>query len=831
MSKIEKMSLKGILSEVDLILRENDIVYFCDNIDVVKEFMHRYKGKRVTAKEIIQFLIENEEYIDKEKLILLIVKNYKDNLEEIKKKKKELFQSIDNDKHSAISKLSELQNQQEIQEKRLKTAMRIGKGIDTVVTFYYYNEEQQKYAVDVIDSKEIIDGKRMSNSKQLKQFDQIDEYFRADYQGQQLGLEYVIQAILLTDLYTLFPNQRFGEDIRRMILENEIIKKNIKTKEELERVKFSEQYTEYLELIDNVNFDGILPDVKEVLKQYINYIDIDELLLICAFRFNEALEYDKIQPNMCLAIKDILQGILENINYSSSYISCDLQRKGDESYEMEHVEYSPKHIQKCINQFTDKGYYITDKIIEDCREDAYNQEINLPQINPECIDIIFSAEDLESLSLLSPENLIYVAKKQKWDSKKVIDLYEQDLITIEDIKNLKYIIDLTDSISFEKLNDYYKKSKKNLDDEELMNNYDKYERLYKEVFYNDKSEEDMQESSNITIENIIENFEGTEYNDAIRDYYNRGIITLQSIAEWSNKDDINQLIWDSNLSQEQRVNILITGLASKEVIEQLYMKMLINKEDLKKLVDNNIIDESEKDNIIENLGIEVAEANSTVSLVIDDKVKKIGNDVYYHGPIGGGGFSHAGKEKIVIDPVIRQKFFELLGAQKAKAIKIDENNPFINYEFYVLPGKDGKMHLNSPIIAERYYEDKDTEEKFATDNATYFFQYGDFMVLSNYAKKDEVVSKKENVVFRSSHTVARDGKKGRWATSVIGNVVRSLLSSDLKEYKSDQQKLIILNKIKDMYSIEQIINILKLEEEIDSGEHLYKIVKDIDEQR
>jgi len=53
-----------------------------------------------------------------------------------------------------------------------------------------------------------------------------------------------------------------------------------------------------------------------------------------------------------------------------------------------------------------------------------------------------------------------------------------------------------------------------------------------------------------------------------------------------------------------------------------------------------------------------------------------------------------------------------------------------------------------------------------------------------------------------------------------------MLSSDLKEYNSDNQKLIILAKIREMYSMERIKEIFELESQIDSGKHLYGVIKE-----
>ena len=76
MSRVSKMSLKEILKEVYLLLRDgNDIIHFCDNMQVIEEYIEKFGDGKGNKKDIEEFLIKNEEHIDKEKFILLMVLN------------------------------------------------------------------------------------------------------------------------------------------------------------------------------------------------------------------------------------------------------------------------------------------------------------------------------------------------------------------------------------------------------------------------------------------------------------------------------------------------------------------------------------------------------------------------------------------------------------------------------------------------------------------------------------------------------------------------------------------------------------------------------------
>jgi len=148
----------------------------------------------------------------------------------------------------------------------------------------------------------------------------------------------------------------------------------------------------------------------------------------------------------------------------------------------------------------------------------------------------------------------------------------------------------------------------------------------------------------------------------------------------------------------------------------------------------------------------------------------------------------------------------------------------------VIPDESGTIGLNSVVIAERYYEDKDTELRFATNNATYFFKYKDLMVLGNL-RKSEMTKERENIVFTANHVIANEKREGRWATSVIACVAKTMLSSDLREYSKANQRRIIQQKLSEIYTTQELITILSMASDIDLGEYICEIEEPIRENK
>lgn len=853
MSRVSKMPLKNILKETNLILRENDIFYFCDDINIAQKFIEEQNKGINKMTDVAEFLIQNEQYINKEKLVLILILNYQDNLNNIREQIINLTKAQNEIQNTEeLAELAKLQFQLQEQSQRLKKTIELGKGIESVLTFYYYDERQNKYIVDVTEAEELIKGQKPSNAKALKRFDEIDLSFKSGDLNEKFGMEYVLQSLLLTDLYEVFPNISFGNDIRTMILENETLKEGRISRKDLEELKQKEKYEEYARIIDNVDFQKLLPDLKESLREYAKYINIDKLLLISAYRFNEGLENGYIEEKAVLSANEILKGILINIKDKGVHLNCELQTKKDNTYEMVTVEYSIKDIKKCLSKFT-KRTYITTQEIEKYKEQIKSKEINLAQISEEKIDIIFSKEELEKISIMSAENLMYVYKKNKWEPSKIIEIYQKGDIPLDYIREIKETINLSEYINFEELNKCYEELKENPENINLTNKYNSYLNLYKEVLLADKSEEEIQNQSNKTIETIVENFNEEEYNELAKKYFREGILTFNSIAEWSNEtfitsllneglislEDIAEMVKEQKISfdyisniyldliknveleYDERLKLIKKGFVRKDDIIGLYIDNLLFENDLKELAKEGFVETEEVKKIINSRTMEELEKNSSIKLLGLNRLTKRNNEIYSDHSYTGRFPEKKKGTKLLIDPNERAEFIHLLKAQKAET-DLTEESPFYNYEFYVVPDESGKIGLNSVVIAERYYEDKDTQSKFATENATYFFKYKDLMVLSNL-KKSEMTKERSNIVFTANHVMANEKRNGYWARSVIDSFIKTMLSSDLKEYSKENQKLIILQKLKDVYTREEIMGILQMAERIDAGEYICEI--------
>lgn len=888
MKKLAKMNLKELLDSTDLLMHLSDILYFCDDVETINEFVNSTrKNPDLNYKEIKDFLIKHENKINKQRLLLLIVKNYSDNIQLIDSILKDNTYKSKNNKSETL----ELIIQKQKQEKNLNIAKKIGKGMDESFAFYFYNTGTNEYDIKIIDSKELIDGIKTKSSANLKRFKEIDEDFIKDDETKTIGLEYFLQSIVISDFNNIFPNEQIGDNMRTLILENQVIKNNIKTRTELETLK-NENYDEYENLIEKTQFHNILSDMKNLLRKYIKYVNIDNLLAISAYRFEESLENDLIPYEKANDVKIILNKLIRHIK-NNTVFQFSLQDRKDNSYDLKDIEYSVSDIKNFINRFTDDSY-IKKSQIEEYKNKINSEELTLLDLDPQYVKICFSPSELENIAKLNSQNLQYVSTILQWNKDKIlnnikfqkncpvellkdfmtkkiiypndiISLYKDNIIDIEYIKNLKEYSNFSNEISTSELISLYDNYNKNKSQENNSTNYTRYLNLYKEILLNDNPKETEKYSLKL-MEQMVENYDKKHIDTHItqlEEFYKQGLLTLNTIIEWNDPsvietfltdlykeniiqlndvkkfvkngnlpfEYIKQLVWEENINYEERLKLLEEGWIPEEEIFELYSKALIREDDLLKLSQKSIISKQKTLDIINNTQLQDLEKYSNIVLVIGDELQKIKRDDSLYFNEEKNTSSKSSKTKLMIDPNEREALFSLLKAGKPNKVEISETSPFYNYEFYIIPDESGKVNLNSVVIAERIYEEKEEHIKnlnktikYATDNATYFFKYKDLMVLSNYLKKDDAIKETKNIIFKANHTLANDKRNGHWAANVIYGVAKTMLSSDLKEYSKDNQRKIIVEKLSKVYTYDELGKILDKGSSIDSGDSICEII-------
>ena len=884
MGKIIKLSLEEILYRTGLILDSEDISFFCEDQHIQEEFTKAVKDNDIKkGRDILVMADEediknevpnNERRINKERFVLLAIYNYKRNIETLDTKLKRIMQKDINEIDNEYLKIS-LDKEQQTQN--LNEALSIGRGTEAVFPLFYYDIKTKKYNLEVVDSRTEIDGKKVRDNSKRRKFEKVDKELK------ELGfngMENVLQAVLLTDLYSLLPSKKFGICLREKILTDEFIRQKLVDNDKLFK-SGKVDMKEYLRACEEFNFEDALPYIKSQLKEYIDYIDLDRLFLISLYRLEAGLDTKIISANSQAGIELLMEVIYKNIprDLSFSYLLEDaVQRNG----ELRKIEYSASDAQKCLKRFALNGKYLSKEEVKEYREGFFKGELSLYDIESDFVPSIFNSEELEKLIDLNDKNFYFflemadmdskqieieIVKRgkcetwmlsklfsmKKLDSKNLITLYENNVISLKQIQEMNF--EFLENISIQKLIDLYKINIKENSTDKEKQDYARYLDLCK-LAMNNKENDDSEkaEFSNACMEKFIENFDEDkkdEYLKGIEEFYKAGLINLETIVEWNsdgilitlfeNKiielsdvieiihkvqisfDTINRIVTEmvkaEDITYDERLKYIKTGFVFQEDIFELYNNNLIFENDMEQLAKMAIINSEDFHELLREKTREQAEEQSAIVLKGLNCLTKRNNIIHYNRGYQMGGHQNS---KYIIDPYEREIFIELFGAIKVET-DVEKDNPFYNYDFYVISNEKGEIDLDSIVIAERYYEDKQTEKKFAQNNATYIFKYKDLMVLSRQTKS-EMTKARKNIVFTANHTVATEKKDGRWALSTLQGIIKAIMSSNLDEYSKENQMRIIKTKMKWVYSEDEIERILNKASEIDSGKHTCEII-------
>lgn len=886
MSKINEMSIEEIFSKLELLLKADDLDYFFNNEELIEKFLELNNREKLTRRHMKQFLIENKEYVDKEKLLLILIKNYRANIKYLEKELK-----LNND----IS----LKMEKDRSELSLERARKMADGIDQLMVEYRYDKKENRYWIEIIDSKELISGHKRNKNKKSKKFKQIDKDLKERDPNHRIGIEYIFNVLFLTDFSQVFAKEELGDAVRNLILDNNVLKNGTKTGAELNKLRF-ENPEEYTRLIENQSFYQILPGVTENVEKYLEYIDLDKLVMICSYRYEHDLENKNIRlenPQDVRSVNAILQVIYNNMKGDNKKYNFSIQFKEGDKYITEDVTYSVGELEQCLKRFT-SNRYLSKEEIEIKKQEVTAGKTDLLSMELEEIPIIFSNKELEEVALLSDENLLYVSVKLNWDREKMINaiknkggcseqllyvllenekLYYTDIIDmhldktlrLEEVQFLEELDEkgkLSELVNPKELINYYNKANAKDATKKDKDNFERYALLCKILKCN--NEENKREFSERLMEELIENYNHNQkqkYLDQQKEFFAQDVLSMDSIMEWNEKDDIDSIIRDlyiqstidlkyirqliaekklefeymeklaseENMPRKKRMDVLNQGWVPENVIYKLFEKGQINNSDLRQLAKKNIIDKAKAESLIRNS--KKTDGEDRFEIIISGDLQKIKPEEMV-GTYGNGDDSPNNKNRLIINPNQRLEFFKLLGARRVNKVTIPKGSPFYEYEFFALPDKNGDYSNDSVVIAERFYEE--TEEhikekieedrrlgkvnqepyliKYAVDNATYFFRGRDIGVLKEYSNKTEA-SEKEGIVFRANHNLADDKKDGDWASGVLYAITKTMLSSDMKQYKRSEQRRKVVETLGDYYGHERFMQILDKLEEIDLG--------------
>lgn len=535
-----RKAIENLLKNVNITIDIEKILYILNDKDV--------KEKLVKTPKVDESLLENAQYIDYKKLLLVVI----DDLQDLAKR------------YIGISKKLEEENKKQM-EKAITLAKRHIKPEETIKV-YIAGENR------LVNSKEIIYGQKIENKNE--KYDKIKKVLPVIEPKRQLeALSYALE-----DEYS--AGWLYEELINFTLNKQGYSFKEIQNlyKNRTDNVLFHVP-NKTLSLIDNAKFKT---ELETFLEDYKSYINADKYLLYHAHRLNQKLEGKEILAEDEKEFLNALEELSKNIEPKERI------KLGDKYF------YGKKDVEKFLSKYNrEKQEYYTE-------EQLKSGEILLAQTNGH--ENYCSKEELRELAkiegnllylaeikCLSNSNIYSIALNNPVSMDSLISLYSLGVI---DLKQLENCADKKE-MNFEEIKEKVKRQKIgegkniNINDEETWSLFNQEEKLQLIVDYIDKGkgnlikeriEElyDEKEIANLYKELYTpekqEDGENLEIQDKRKKYEN--FIKLHNALGKQNSDDIINLL-EEELSNEMLTNLYSDHVINMDVLESYGEKELV----------------------------------------------------------------------------------------------------------------------------------------------------------------------------------------------------------------------------------------------------------------
>ena len=669
---LKQMKLTEIFNKTSAIFNSTDVLNFCSDPDFIEAFITVYHSDFNKLEEL---LLNNENKLDKEKLVYNLYLNYIENRELIEEELEQLAFRIVDDLNSEpqivkiiggnikinsleefkefikekneiltvaikmsnnkrlihiiseeLEKLSNLEGQKMEEEICLKNCRKLLKDQDIYIERTSLDNDGY-LEMFIHSSKEEIDGQPKSSKKDVARLNEIDNEIGDDGKG----LRYILQSLVLTDLEQIMPESKIGIKLREIILINAILGEGKVSIDDINNMK-SHNHVEYEEFIKTAPREEYLEELRKEIVKNARHIDIDKLFLICVYRYEDYLESTPdFNSENYKDYRELVLYVMSKIkNIKTEFEGDMLCSDGEERY----IKYTYEDADKFLVRLTEEKY-VSKAQINQYRGDLVSGKINISDIEPEVLqlldlsneqyDKVINSSDENAISIIETanlsKNLVFLVLKDKQNiSRRLFDyVIENEKISVEDALELYYSEKISEEY-FEGL--VYNEEFLDLIDIEYIN--DMYMKLKLEQ---EPKEEEIKRLEactklfkHIYIDNKHENEKMEAYNNV-----------MYKIAEtFEDENDILHYYKQKLISLD-----IIVEWCGEDIINRIYNDTEYNKEDLK----CEIIKLSKKGKISKGLAEQILLTDNTtydelMSLILQNAISKTKIvDLYMQGKI------------------------------------------------------------------------------------------------------------------------------------------------------------------------------------------------------
>ena len=851
-----------------------------------RSFLERLDKKYLEIDDLIQIIRFNPDKFNLEKLLISGIRKELQTLDELQEaidtKKEQLKSGHGNpevDYASIMGAESALKNVR----KSLPGIRKKYRGMNALFVNSTFDINDVPM-LDILDSRIIIDQRKNDKNEKMIKLKEIEDKFSQIKAGEgKTGMDLIFSFIYSKDLLSALPTEEFRHEIcdygvNKTLWQSGLTKQSDLFKEKAELKDVDAFVNKYIGTEEEYT---VRKFVYPLIKENIEYVDVDKLVMLYAYRLIVALETKELSSEDLEGARQVLSEINDYCkkqkipdNYKLSFIGDDDGEKLSAT-----IDFPPQIFGRMLAKFHDGKYY-NPKEIKILKEKIMAEEIYLDDIPEQLLSSLFTNEEykkilfsndrnfkcLKAVLDIPKETIRNIAVRENIDSAdKIKILSENNIFQTGEFINLY----LANYIDKEVLLEFIKNSDQEIsfDYESIVKSYyeldarernrefyERYIELCKDIM---KQIDETDPGRNIHKEfsdNLMEKIEVTSYNKSEKEsnieqleyLYKTGLLQLESIISWEDKRIVETFLKDGiidyvriedlvksktismeyaqnllgdyilskDIDTETRIKYIKSGLVPEEYVGLAYQELLINSAQAAELEKDGYFERIKYetltwDELQEKAKIKLGNLRSLI------KIRGEGNG------IGSKTYSYS-TNGMLIEPDAREKLFELLGAKRAESTELKQGDPFYNYEFYVLPDKDGEYGLESIVIAERYFLNKDKPITFATANATYFFKWRDLLYISKL-KKTEIAKESKDIVYKANHIVT-DGeeKEGSWANKVLTAIGKTMMGRETRKYNSKSITRVAQGKVKELYSARDWMAIKNHADDIDLGQYSFK---------
>ncbi len=330
----------------------------------------------------------------------------------------------------------------------------------------------------------------------------------------------------------------------------------------------------------------------KILEEHSDRFDVERFLLISAYRAKDILEnYEGITLEEKREHIRIMEYVSQHIENPKRKISADayVETMSDRT----HIEYSYKHLQKDLSRVIDGldgKYYFSERYLKEAKKSILDGTIAFQEMNfVGLFELLnFDFNEKKKLVELNPANFEYLLALNGLEEKEIhqmienglgdfkvkhICLYDNHLLEKSEIIKMymKHYIDLSqmtdfaemypsleNEISLSNLMRYYENMQQN---PEKTADFERYSLIFRNFRLNGKSPHMQEEMITEIAMQLCE--KDSEYDD-FKNLYKFHLLPIQTLMEWNGEEIIYDLIKNASLKPRDAKSLLLEGKLNLE---------------------------------------------------------------------------------------------------------------------------------------------------------------------------------------------------------------------------------------------------------------------------